>query len=747
MVIGDKIKKIFNWKIYLKNYPDLLGAGITDEKKALDHWVNNGKLENRIPYIYLEDLNFDWIIYVNNYPDLFHSGVNTEQLALEHWITHGKKENRVCDKNIIGVMNEYTHDLLSLSNEPKTKSLSKTKNSAPLLFRDFCLNHLPMMRILEIPILPIKSEFEAVFIEYKCIPHVEFIIRNAIHRLGKKWSYTIICGNENHEFMINLCKSISTSIHVIKTNYEKMNETEYNRLLTSLYFWNLLHGTKILIYKKDSFIYKSNIDEFMNWDYISAPFPLNQKNTPENIGNGGLSLRTRQSMIDVIHRKKTNEVVYDSSVLKYMIRYGVHCPPEDLYFSKVLSELEIGRVADKKTSTFFSSNFLYNPDSFGGYKFWISNTDWLSKLSNTMNFTGYVYKSNIDKYVNYVKTVLKETNLPITNVDLPKLYSRKNHFDIDFDFYLLSNRIDPSTHICNHFHDHGIYGTIYHPKQLKNIYPDVELYSFLNAILIKKNERFYPCQVFMEKFVYNKSFDDFQDMLIRKEHDSMSVEVSNLLILVFVGNETIGLDLLNKLINYKKFHTALNIAFCMNCNENFSHLKTQIAANFKYYSIYISNEMGTDITPTLLMYSDIRKTHRQPAFQHIIKLQTKSVSTAYTDLTDFLLNKPLDTLISMKRTDSNCIGHPTYYASVHPKDDVFNQLLIKKHKPYIRIRFKFVKGTIFYCETRVFDVVLNFIASNTHLSYLLNNLYENNSVNYDNSPIHHIERLFGIIWT
>jgi hypothetical protein len=236
-------------------------------------------------------------------------------------------------------------------------------------------------------------------------------------------------------------------------------------------------------------------------------------------------------------------------------------------------------------------------------------------------------------------------------------------------------------------------------------------------------------------------------MLIRKEHDSMSVEVSNLLILVFVGNETIGLDLLNKLVNYKRFHTALNIAFCMNCNEKFSHLKTQIAANFKHYAIYISNEMGTDITPTLLMYSDIRKKHRQPAFQHIIKLQTKSVSKAYTDLTDFLLDKPLDALISMKRIDSNCIGNPAYYASVHPKDDVFNQLLIQKHNPYIHLRFKFIKGTIFYCETRVFDVVLNFIASNTHLSYLLNNLYENNSVNYDNSPIHHIERLFGIIRT
>ena len=741
-MVGQQIKKIFNWKIYLKNYPELFHSGINDEKKALEHWLNHGKSEEKIAYIYLEDVNFDWILYINNYPDLYNAGICTENSALDHWITHGKNEDRVCDKNIIEIINDYAVKLL----ETQKESVSlNNKDNSPFLFRDFCLKNIDTIKLVEIPILPIVSEFEAVFIEYNILPHVEFIIRNAIFRLGNKWSFTVICGNLNFEFMSKLCNSISSSIHVIQTNYDTMNETQYNRLLSSAYFWNLLNGEKILIYKKDSFIFKNNINDFLRWDYISAPFPKNQKNTPANTGNGGFSLRTKRMMLEVIHQRDINQVQFDIVVLKYMIRYGVGCPPEDLYFSKMIKELQLGNVADNNTSTFFSSNFLFNKDSLGGYKFWISDSNWLDKLNSFVTAKHYEYRSDIEKYVNYVKRVMKKMNLPITNVHLPNLYTRKNHFDIDFNFYLLSNRIDDTIHICNHFHDCGIYGLIYHPKQLKNIYPEIELYTFLDTIFIKKNDCFYPCHTFVDKFVYNKSFDELSNILIQKEHDSISVEVSNLLILVFIGNETIGLDLINKINAYKRFHTALNVAFCLNCNQNTTILKNEIAAKFKYYSIYVSNEMGYDIMPTILMYADIRKTHK--AFQHIIKLQTKSSSDTYNELTNFLLNKSLASLISTKRINSNCIGHPNYYGGVHSKDDIFNQLLIQKHKPFIRLRFQFVRGTIFYCESRVFDTVLNFIANNNHLSYLLNNLYENNSINYDNSPIHHIERLFGIIRT
>jgi hypothetical protein len=56
-----------------------------------------------------------------------------------------------------------------------------------------------------------------------------------------------------------------------------------------------------------------------------------------------------------------------------------------------------------------------------------------------------------------------------------------------------------------------------------------------------------------------------------------------------------------------------------------------------------------------------------------------------------------------------------------------------------------VGGTIFYADSIVFEKVIDFIKNNNYRSYLLNSLYENNSINEDFSPIHFLERLFGII--
>ena len=44
-----------------------------------------------------------------------------------------------------------------------------------------------------------------------------------------------------------------------------------------------------------------------------------------------------------------------------------------------------------------------------------------------------------------------------------------------------------------------------------------------------------------------------------------------------------------------------------------------------------------------------------------------------------------------------------------------------------------------------FESQLNYLVDNNYRSYFLNNLYENNCINKDYSPIHFIERLFGVI--
>ena len=156
--------------------------------------------------------------------------------------------------------------------------------------------------------------------------------------------------------------------------------------------------------------------------------------------------------------------------------------------------------------------------------------------------------------------------------------------------------------------------------------------------------------------------------------------------------------------------------------------------------IYISKDLGTDITPTMLMYDDISENNH---FEHIIKLHTKSISDAYNELTDYLLSVPLSNLLQKKNNTCNCIGHDKYYIKL--EDDIYNKLLLVNSLKDVDIKKTFVGGTIFYSKDIVFKNVVNFIKKNNYMSYLLNNLYENNSINLDFSPIHFLERLFGII--
>jgi hypothetical protein len=105
---------------------------------------------------------------------------------------------------------------------------------------------------------------------------------------------------------------------------------------------------------------------------------------------------------------------------------------------------------------------------------------------------------------------------------------------------------------------------------------------------------------------------------------------------------------------------------------------------------------------------------------------------------------PLKKLIKNKHDDCNCIGFPDNYVPL--SNDIYNKTILARYKSQMKMT-TFVAGTIFYATNIVFDSVLKFIKTNNYREYLLNNLYENNSINKDYSPIHFLERVFGIIDT
>ncbi len=174
------------------------------------------------------------------------------------------------------------------------------KQSIPISIKShrlLCTKNLKTIINIKIPNIPINNIYETVFIEFRWLPHSEYLIRNTILKLPK-WSHTVVCGNNNYNQIYKMCKQISPNIKIIKLNYNSVTIPIYNTLLLTTKFWNNFKGEKLLIYQEDSFLFHNNIKPFLKYDYIGAPWKLNRNLNIDHIkygvGNGGFSLRTRK---------------------------------------------------------------------------------------------------------------------------------------------------------------------------------------------------------------------------------------------------------------------------------------------------------------------------------------------------------------------------------------------------------------------------------------------------------------------
>lgn len=227
-------------------------------------------------------------------------------------------------------------------------------------------------------------------------------------------------------------------------------------------FWNLLDGEKILIYQEDSLIFKNNIQDFMDYDFIGAPFLKTSNDTPNCVGNGGLSLRTKSKMIDVINKCPISYLELGSSTKEYMKNHNLISPPEDVYFSKNLQDFNIGDVSDWDNALNFSCESVFNPNSFGCHKIWNCNDKWKNHILKIFNYYLYKPASHLKYYLKFLK--LSEL--------MNKTKEKTNAFDIDLTFFCKVNNIEYINKLITlkHFNKVGLHGYIYHPKQIINFF-------------------------------------------------------------------------------------------------------------------------------------------------------------------------------------------------------------------------------------------------------------------------------------
>ena len=198
-----------------------------------------------------------------------------------------------------------------------------------------------------------ESSYTAVIIEPREHKALEFVLHNFLTNLSDKWNFIIFHGNNNKEFVNNIIENnlykYKDKITLKNLNVDNLTLTEYNKLLVSKKFHDEIPTEIFLIFQTDSIIcddYKDLINNYLKYDYSGAPWRNKES------GNGGLSLRRKSKMLEIIEKcKYRNE-------------------PEDVYFS--LSCPDINRYKPSfDDAKKFSVEMVYNDISFGVHKPWI----------------------------------------------------------------------------------------------------------------------------------------------------------------------------------------------------------------------------------------------------------------------------------------------------------------------------------------------------------------------------------------
>lgn len=191
-----------------------------------------------------------------------------------------------------------------------------------------------------------------VIIETRKLESLVLVIKNFMYLLqDKKWGFIVYHGTDNEKFIKSNLENIPNIIY-INMGISNMSVNDYNQLLLSQSFWKqLLHNNceHCLIYQTDTALFKDNVDEFIQYDYIGAPWVNNLHEILE-LGNGGLSLRSVWKMLYILDNHEIIGHWHEDCFFSYW------CIKDKFHFP------------DKKTAQQFSVETIFYEDPCGVHK-------------------------------------------------------------------------------------------------------------------------------------------------------------------------------------------------------------------------------------------------------------------------------------------------------------------------------------------------------------------------------------------
>lgn len=383
---------------------------------------------------------------------------------------------------------------------------------------------------------------------------------------------------------------------------------------------------------------------------------------------------------------------------------------------------------DSKVQKILNILYLYNKDKDNNEKDNENNNDdendYKSKeIYNNIEFRNKI-QNNIQSYI------LKSNTLP---------YILKSNFIFDPNFSTQCIKLIPiGYNIFEYYHQKGIKeGVLINPLQLKLWYPDVDILEQNNNIYVKYNDQKYSLYDFHQKYFINQ---DLKFFLIPKDtYQKINNDYHKIVIILHCGNMEIAEEIIDLLINNKLNKYLLAISYYD--DDVINQLSKKINSNFNEYFIIKTNNLGSDITPSLILYHNLKQII---SFDLVMKLHTKTNDKWRNELIlpliknmdailDSFNNNKYIAMICAKKWLLNFDQHCSLYAK-----EILNTNDIGRNK-------KFCGGTCFINREKYWEKILYNISESITKSLFFFPYYICNSIFKNNSPPHTYERIFGYI--
>lgn len=211
-------------------------------------------------------------------------------------------------------------------------------------------------------------KYTALIIEPREHKAFSFVINNFLCNLSNEWGILIFHGTKNGEYVKNIVDQLDETyknriINVINLQVDNLNHMTYSDFFLTKTFYDHIPTDTFLVFQTDSMILQENKDlihSFLDYDYVGGPWVCDNR-----VGNGGLSIRNKNKMLEIIDSK------------------GYINMNEDIYFSHDIDININYNVPDCSIAKMFSVETLFYDKPFGVHNCWM-----------------YLHKDNIDFLTN-----------------------------------------------------------------------------------------------------------------------------------------------------------------------------------------------------------------------------------------------------------------------------------------------------------------------------------------------------------